>query len=163
MRKTVKRTFAIVLIYSFLMLMLTGCHGQGSLAEFSVPEALDESRTIEITFWAKNDSNKPQADIYKKAIEDFETLYPNIKVNIRQYTDYGKIYNDVITNIATNTTPNARASSKAKTRDNPHASNGITVNWARQPIITSFGRLNTTRKSDRFSVSPIPNITTPNR
>ena len=37
---------------------------------------------------------------------DFEALYPNITVNLRLYTDYGRIYNDVITNIATNTTPN---------------------------------------------------------
>ena len=48
---------------------------------------------------------KRQTDIYKKAISDFQELYPNITVNIRLYTDYGKIYNDVITNIATDTTP----------------------------------------------------------
>ena len=47
-----------------------------------------------------------QTDIYKKAIEDFQALYPNITVNLRLYTDYGKIYNDVITNISTGTTPN---------------------------------------------------------
>ena len=41
-----------------------------------------------------------------RSIEDFGELYPNITVNLRLYTDYGKIYNDVITNIATNTTPN---------------------------------------------------------
>ena len=45
-------------------------------------------------------------DIYNKAIADFQALYPNITVKLRLYTDYGKIYNDVITNIATNTTPN---------------------------------------------------------
>ena len=44
--------------------------------------------------------------IYEKAIADFEALYPNIHVNLRLYTDYGRIYNDVITNIATDTTPN---------------------------------------------------------
>ena len=44
--------------------------------------------------------------IYQKAIEDFQALYPNIRVNLRLYTDYGKIYNDFITNISTNTTPN---------------------------------------------------------
>ena len=64
------------------------------------------ARNYEITFWAKNDTNKTQTEIYKKAIEDFEELYPNITVNLRLYTDYGKIYNDVITNIATDTTPN---------------------------------------------------------
>ena len=62
--------------------------------------------SYEITFWAKNDTNKTQVDIYKQAIADFEALYPNITVNLRLYTDYGKIYNDVITNIATDTTPN---------------------------------------------------------
>ncbi|MBQ4017306.1 MAG: extracellular solute-binding protein, partial [Oscillospiraceae bacterium] len=73
---------------------------------FAVPESFDSSRTYEISFWAKNDTNKTQTAIYQKAIRDFEALYPNIKVNLRLYTDYGKIYNDVITNIATDTTPN---------------------------------------------------------
>ena len=67
---------------------------------------VDIHRNYEITFWAKNDTNKRQTDIYKKAIEDFEAIYPNITVNLRLYTDYGKIYNDVITNISTGTTPN---------------------------------------------------------
>ena len=86
--------------------LLTGCHGSKGRAEFAVPEQLDESRKIELTFWAKNDTNKTQTKIYEKAISDFESLYPNINVNMRLYTDYGKIYNDVITNISTNTTPN---------------------------------------------------------
>jgi len=88
------------------LLPLTGCHGREGLPEFTVPESFDTSTDYEITFWAKNDTNKTQTDIYKKAIADFESLYPNIKVNIRLYTDYGRIYNDVITNISTNTTPN---------------------------------------------------------
>ena len=45
----------------------------------------------------KNDTNMAQVNIYKQAIADFEKLYPNITVNLRLYTDYGKIYNDVIT------------------------------------------------------------------
>ena len=44
--------------------------------------------------------------VYTDAIEEFQKLYPNITVNIRLYADYGRIFNDVITNIATNTTPN---------------------------------------------------------
>ncbi len=87
-------------------LFVSGCHGAQAKAAFAIPETLDESRPIEITFWAKNDTNKNQTAVYKKAIEDFEKLYPNIKVNLKLYTDYGKIYNDVITNIATGTTPN---------------------------------------------------------
>lgn len=85
---------------------LTGCHGQEGQTAFEIPEEFDASTDHEITFWAKNDTNKTQTAIYEQAIADFEALYPNITVNLRLYTDYGKIYNDVITNIATNTTPN---------------------------------------------------------
>ncbi len=88
------------------LLSLTACHGSKGLDPFSVPESFDESKHYEITFWAKNDTNMTQANIYRQAIEDFEKLYPNITVNMRIYTDYGRIYNDVITNISTRTTPN---------------------------------------------------------
>lgn len=84
---------------------LSGCHGSRSTNSFEIPSELDESKHTEITFWAKNDTNKTQTDIYRKAIEDFQSYYPNITVNLRLYTDYGKIYNDVITNIPTKTTP----------------------------------------------------------
>ncbi|MBQ9119130.1 MAG: extracellular solute-binding protein [Lachnospiraceae bacterium] len=86
--------------------LLTGCHGSRGMTAFEIPEAFDTTKEYEITFWAKNDTNKTQTRIYEKAIEDFEALYPNVTVNLRLYTDYGKIYNDVITNISTNTTPN---------------------------------------------------------
>ena len=95
-----------ILFTIFATLVLTGCHGSKGSNEFNIPETFDESKNIEITFWAKNDTNKTQTEIYNKAIEDFEKIYPNITVNMRLYTDYGKIYNDVITNISTNTTPN---------------------------------------------------------
>ena len=86
--------------------LLTGCHGKQEQNVFEIPETFDTSRNYEISFWAKNDTNMTQVEIYKNAIAGFEELYPNIKVNLRLYTDYGKIYNDVITNIATDTTPN---------------------------------------------------------
>lgn len=88
------------------VLFLTGCHGSKRLSAFAVPESFDETRNYEITFWAKNDTNKTQTAIYQKAITDFEGIYPNIRVNLRLYTNYGDIYNDVITNISTGTTPN---------------------------------------------------------
>jgi len=94
------------LLSAALLLGLTGCHGSKETVSFQVPDTFDESRTYEITFWAKNDTNKRQTDIYKQAIADFEELYPNIKVELRLYTDYGKIYNDVITHIPPGTTPN---------------------------------------------------------
>lgn len=101
------RAAILLCVYLLLSLLtLTGCHGSKGMSAFEVPEEFDTSRTYEITFWAKNDTNLTQVAIYEKAIEDFEKLYPNVKVNLRLYTDYGRIYNDVITNISTNTTPN---------------------------------------------------------
>ena len=98
-----KRLFALLLAGC---LVLCGCHGSREQNAFAVPDTFDEGREYEITFWAKNDTNKNQVAIYEQSIEDFEALYPGIHVNLRLYTDYGKIYNDVITNIATGTTPN---------------------------------------------------------
>lgn len=89
-----------------LLFTLSGCHGSRGLAAFEVPDKFDDSQDYELTFWAKNDTNVAQTRIYEKAIADFEKLYPNIKVSLRLYTDYSRIYNDVITNISTNTTPN---------------------------------------------------------
>ena len=95
-----------VMLALILLLSLTACHGSEEAKVFEIPSEFDTSRNYEISFWAKNDTNMTQVDIYKQAIEDFQALYPNITVNLRLYTDYGKIYNDVITNLATDTTPN---------------------------------------------------------
>ena len=113
------RKLAFVLALTLLCTLLPGCHGrivaeatpevEETIPEkvtFQAPETFDTSRNYEITFWAKNDTNVTQTRIYEKAIEDFQKLYPNITVKLRLYTDYGRIYNDVITNIATDTTPN---------------------------------------------------------
>ena len=99
-----RRLLALMLVLA--LLALSGCHGTQGRRAFEVPETFDASRSYEITFWAKNDTNKTQTAIYQRAIESFQALYPNITVTMRLYTDYGKIYNDVITNIATDTTPN---------------------------------------------------------
>lgn len=106
MRKMRRKGSFFLLLGLACVAGLTGCHGSNGRKAFEIPETFDESEEYEITFWAKNDTNKTQTKIYEKAIEDFEALYPNITVNLRLYTDYGKIYNDVITNISTNTTPN---------------------------------------------------------
>ena len=98
--------FCLVLLLSLCLVFLSGCHGSRDQAAFSVPDQLEESQQQEITFWAKNDTNMRQTEIYKQAIEEFQELYPSITVTLRLYTDYGDIYNDVITNIATQTTPN---------------------------------------------------------
>ena len=116
MRKA-KRALA-ALLAALCLLPLTACHGTlrsrdesvsplaADAPRYELPDTLDESKTLEITFWAKSDNNKVQTAIYEQAIEDFESLYPNIHVRLKQYFDYGRIYQDVITNIATGTTPN---------------------------------------------------------
>ena len=100
---------------------------EGGRMSFELPDSFDTSKNYEITFWAKNDTNKTQTDIYKKAIADFEALYPNITVNLKLYTDYGKIYNDVITNIATDTTPNVCITYPGSHRDLPHRQGYVVV------------------------------------
>ena len=100
-----KKLFSLTVLVC-LVLSLAGCHGSREQKAFTPPETFDDSRDYSITFWAKNDTNLTQVNIYKQAIADFQSLYPNITVELRLYTDYGKIYNDVITNISTGTTPN---------------------------------------------------------
>ena len=101
-----KKRIALAMVLLLIVPMLAACHGKVDRSAFVISERFDESKPVEIIFWAKNDTNKTQAEIYRKAIEDFEALYPNITVTIRPYTDYNQIYNDVITNISTDTTPN---------------------------------------------------------
>ncbi len=122
-----KKALCVLLILGVL-LSLAGCHGSYvppvvtappqsnqvgekvdpvvPMNQFTAPESFDTSKSYELSFWAKNDTNKTQIAIYKEAIAGFEKLYPNIKVNLKLYNDYGRIYNDVITNISTDTTPN---------------------------------------------------------
>ena len=103
-----------------LILSLSSCHGKykpkdkdeslsdysSALTDYELPEEFDTSKNYEITFIAKSDSNATQTNIYRKAIEEFEALYPNIKVKLSIEFDYGRIYQNIITNIATGTTPN---------------------------------------------------------
>ncbi len=109
MRKFIKAV-SFVLLFTMLLAFsasLSSCHGaKGDIVSFDIPDSFDSSKKYEITFWAKNDSNVTQANIYKDAINDFQAIYPNITVTMKPYTDYGRIYNDVITNIPTGTTPN---------------------------------------------------------
>lgn len=100
-----KRFLCLMMAMSLVFVLFSGCHGAVERVAFAVPEEFDTSREYEITFWAKNDTNLTQVAVYKQAIADFEELYPNIKVKLTLYTDYARLYSDVITNIATGTMP----------------------------------------------------------
>lgn len=104
-----------LLIFTLFVLVFTlaSCHGQlkpesdqKPSIEYEVPESFDTTKEYNITFWAKNDSNLSQKTIYENTVTKFQELYPNIHVTMVQYYDYQTIYNDVITNIPTKTTPN---------------------------------------------------------
>ena len=101
-----KKTLALCLLLCIMLPLLSGCHGSQEREGFTVPEAFDDQTPMELIFWAKNDTNKTQTAVYQQAIDSFHELYPNVTVTMRLYTDYSRIYNDVITNISTNTTPN---------------------------------------------------------
>ena len=96
----------MVLAIAVLLPVLSGCHGKIERHQFDVPAEFDTSREYELTFWAKNESNINQKNVYEEAIADFEEMYPNIKVTMRLYTDYGRLYDDMIKNIGANTLPN---------------------------------------------------------
>ena len=104
----IKKIRSISLLISTVasLLALSGCHKRKILDDLNIPKEFDTSKQYEITFWAKNENNATQREVYANAVSEFEKLYPNVKVTLRNFTDYSEIYNNVITNIATNTTPN---------------------------------------------------------
>ena len=114
--KNMLRAFSVLLCIAVLLAVFASCHGRlvrpedeettAPREDFKIDAEFDENKPVEITFWGKNENNPTQVAIYNKAIEDFQKLYPNIKVNFKPYSDYKLIYQDVITNIATDTTPN---------------------------------------------------------
>lgn len=118
MKMSIKVVISVVLLLS-IAFSFASCHGKmveksdntatdysNALTEFIPPESFDTTKNYSITFWAKSDSNKLQTAVYTKAVEDFERLYPNIDVTLVIETDYQRIYQNVITNIQTGTTPN---------------------------------------------------------
>ena len=96
----------MLLIVVSILLSVTSCHKNISINRFEIPIFFDETENVEITFWAKNENNQNQQKVYRDAVSEFEKLYPNITVKLKLYSDYNDIYKDVLTNTATNTTPN---------------------------------------------------------
>lgn len=104
----IKKIISIILLLSCVLssFSLFACHKRKTINEFKVPNGLNPTKQYEITFWAKNENTETQRNVYANAVAEFEKLYPNIKVTLKNYVDYKDIYNDVITNLSTNTTPN---------------------------------------------------------
>ena len=100
------RRILVILSLLLSLLILASCHGQKDALEITMPDDFDPNKQYEIVFWAKNENNSNQRDVYEQAIAEFESYYPNISVTIKHFVNYDDIYNDVITNIQTGTTPN---------------------------------------------------------
>ena len=77
-----KRFICAFIALVLCLACLSGCHGSKRQELFEIPEEFDTSKQYELTFWAKNDTNLTQVAIYKKAVADFEALYPNVKVTL---------------------------------------------------------------------------------
>ena len=62
-----KRNISILLAFVICVTpLLSACHGSVGMAGFEVPESFDMSKNYEITFWAKNDTNKLQTIFTKR-------------------------------------------------------------------------------------------------
>ena len=101
------KTVLVSLMLAAALMLLSGCHVLRIGSDYmEVPAAYDATQPVELTFWAKNDTNKVQTAVYTRAIETFEELYPNVKINLKLFADYGRLFEDVIANTRTNTQPN---------------------------------------------------------
>ena len=101
-----KKIISLILLL-IVLVSLGSCHrGTNRLAALNLPEEFDETREYNIVFWAKNDGNTEQVKVYEEAVRKFESIYPNIHVEIKDFNSYPDIYRDVLVNIGTETTPN---------------------------------------------------------
>lgn len=104
-----KKSTKLVILAVFTLVFATilcSCHGKSGLKAFEIPDEFDTSKQYEISFWVKIDSNTSQKEVYERAVREFEDLYPNINVSIRQFYNYNDIYKEVLTNVQTGTAPN---------------------------------------------------------
>ena len=59
-----RKLTALMLCLCLVCSLLAGCHGAKEAKTFVIPEEFDTSRNYEISFWAKNDTNMTQVEIY---------------------------------------------------------------------------------------------------
>ena len=104
-----KRIVALCLMAAMLVgvLTMTGCGGAKNTAEpnFVVPEGgFNPDEVVEITF-AHTMGSKLQ-DVLNIYIEEFNKIYPNIKITHSSYGGWGDINGQINTEIAGGTQPN---------------------------------------------------------
>ena len=101
-----KKKLIFIVLVLFVSVSIFACHGSKANTEFVMPSEFDTTRNYEIDFIAKNDSFKTQKEEIEKAVKRFQEYYPNITIKVKNETDYTKIYQTVLNNIQTKTTPN---------------------------------------------------------
>ena len=104
--KKLTKVVILLLLTAIFAVLLCSCHGARPLDEFEMPEEFDYNKKYEITFLAKCDSHALQTQIFLDAIEEFEKLYPNIKVNLMTETDYKLIDQYILKNLSNQQVPN---------------------------------------------------------
>ena len=107
-----KKKFLVFILLIVVLMVSFACHGtkatevEKEKATFTVPSEFDETREYEIEFLMKNDGFRTQKEEMEKTIARFNEYYPNIHIKISNKSDYNIVYQTIITNIPTNTTPN---------------------------------------------------------
>ena len=101
-----KKKYLVIILSLFILVVSFSCHGGKKSNAFITPDEFDESREYTIEFIAKNDNFPEQKKEIQRTIEEFNKYYPNIHVNVQNKSNYDEIYQIVLNNIQTKTTPN---------------------------------------------------------
>ena len=106
MKKIISSILLVVLMLSLVMSAMTGCGKKNQAApDFVMPEGgLDTSKEIEIVFY--HQMGAALEAILNTAIEDFNKIYPNIKVTHKSLGDYNGIRDQVKNEISVGAQPN---------------------------------------------------------
>ena len=105
MKKIISSILLVVLMLSMTMGALTGC-GQSKVApDFVMPEGgFDTTKEVEIVFY--HQMGAALEAILNVAIEDFNKIYPNIKVTHKSLGDYNGIRDQVKNEVSVGAQPN---------------------------------------------------------
>ena len=105
MKKIISSILLVALMLSLALGALTGCKKTVAAPEFEMPEGgFDTSKPVEITFY--HQMGAALQGILDQAIEDFNKIYPNIKITHKTQGDYDGIRDQVKTEITVGDQPN---------------------------------------------------------
>ena len=105
MKKIISSVLLVAMLLALTLGGMTGCKKTETIKEFEMPEGgLDTSREIEIVFY--HQMGAALEGILNTAIEDFNKIYPNIKVTHESMGDYNGVRDQIKTEISVGNPPN---------------------------------------------------------